>query len=242
MNINAPHYLLFSQTQTVAGGCGDEESSAERPGDASPLGGSWRFVLQMEDGSTALEATDEEPELPGDRLELLAIVRGLEALDQPSRVTLYTDSRYVSRGLRFGLENWRESDWHWERYGQMLPVKNSDLWQRIDRAMRYHTVECRATRCDSNDDLNAPWPFAPDLSADETPDFREVVPETPPRHLRVRERKVRIDAGHLAARGKSSARLAGKSRSRPPSLWNSLLSAATSTLGRLLGSKTARHD
>ena len=83
-----------------------------------------------------------------------AIVRGLEALDQPSRVTLFTASRYVARGLRFGLESWRESDWQWERFGQMQPVKNADLWQRIDQAMRFHQVDVRTPRYDALDDLS----------------------------------------------------------------------------------------
>ena len=85
-----------------------------------------------------------------DRLELLAVVRGLEALDQPSRVTLVTRSRYVSRGLRFGIREWRENDWKWEHYGDYQPINNSDLWQRVDHAMTYHKVECRTWRFDSS--------------------------------------------------------------------------------------------
>lgn len=87
---------------------------------------------------------DEEAFTCGERLELLAVVRGLEALDGPSRVTLVTKSRYVSRGLRFGMAEWRANDWNWERFGRVVPVKDSDLWQRIDRALLYHEVECQA--------------------------------------------------------------------------------------------------
>lgn len=138
--IPAPHFFLFSEANEPAAQPG------ERPGE-------WRFVLESLDGSSKVEAADAEPETSGERLELLAIIRGLEALDQPSRVTLVTSSRYVSRGMRFGLEQWRESDWEWERYGQMTPVKNRDLWKRIDQAMRIHQVECRAWRFDNSDDL-----------------------------------------------------------------------------------------
>lgn len=104
--------------------------------------------MQSEDGAKQLEATDAEPNVSGDRLELLAVVRGLEALEQPSRVTLVTPSKYVNRGLAFGLEEWRENNWEWEHYGEMVPVKNRDLWQRVDRALAFHELECRVWRFD----------------------------------------------------------------------------------------------
>lgn len=130
MKVATPHYLLFSES------CRQDEQ------------GQWRFVLQTVDGNEQLEATDAEPDVHGDRLELLAVVRGLEALEQPSRVTLVTSSKYVNRGLAFGLEDWRENNWEWEHYGEMVPVKNRDLWQRVDRALQFHELECRVWRFD----------------------------------------------------------------------------------------------
>lgn len=130
MNVSAPHYLLFSQS-----------SRSREPG-------RWRFVLHPTDGSRQVVADDVEPEIRGERLELLAVVRGLEALDQPSRVTLVTPNVYVREGIRYGLSEWRSNGWRWELFGQMVPVKNCDLWQRIDRAMRFHRVECRTWRFD----------------------------------------------------------------------------------------------
>jgi hypothetical protein len=88
--------------------------------------------------------SDEESAMCGERLELLAVVRGLEALDGPARVTLVTKSRYVSRGLRFGMTEWRANDWQWERFGRVVPVKDCDLWQRVDRALLFHQVQCQA--------------------------------------------------------------------------------------------------
>ena len=125
MMVHAPHFLLFSESR------------------AGRSGGQWRFVLQSLQGEEQIEVADDETEFQGERLELLAVVRGLEALDGPSRVTLVTPSRYVSRGLRFGLEEWRSNGWQWEHFGAMVPVKNRDLWQRIDRALQFHDVECR---------------------------------------------------------------------------------------------------
>jgi ribonuclease HI len=130
MKAATPHYLLFSESCRI-----------ERQGQ-------WRFVLQSIDGGQPFEAADEEPDVQGERLELLAVVRGLEALEQPSRVTLVTPSKYVNRGLTYGLEEWRANDWQWEHFGEMVPVKNRDLWQRVDRALADHDLECRTWRFD----------------------------------------------------------------------------------------------
>jgi ribonuclease HI len=104
-------------------------------------------VLQSVNGNERLEAVEEEPDVRGERLELLAVVRGLEALDQPARVTLITPSRYVQRGFRLGLRDWRSNGWLWERFGRRTYVRNRDLWRRIDQAMKYHRIECRRLRC-----------------------------------------------------------------------------------------------
>ena len=207
MNVPRPHFQLYSHASAsrTPAHAGSDDSSGE-----------WQFVLKREDGRVEAQAADEEPGTPADRLELLAIVRGLEALDQPSRVTLFTASRYVARGLRFGLESWRESDWQWERFGQMQPVKNSDLWQRIDQAMRFHQVDVRTPRYDALDDLShSPPTFArEDMDAglnDETPDFREIPVSSPSvrsatkgpadsgRLVRVKGREFRIDRGSHAS-------------------------------------------
>lgn len=125
MQAACPHFLLYSEA-------GESTGSPPR----------WRFVLQPIGGDKFLTAEDAEPGVSGNRLELLAVVRGLEALEQPSRVTLLTTSRYVNRGIRRCLGQWRERTWRWERFGQLVPIRNQDLWQRIDRAMQFHQLEC----------------------------------------------------------------------------------------------------
>ncbi len=110
--------------------------------------GRWRFVLRDADGSTRLVAEHVEPAVGPDRLELLSVVRGLESLDTPSQVTLMTSCSYVREGIRHGLAQWRSNGWRWERFGEMVPVKDLDLWQRVDRAMQFHQVECRTYRID----------------------------------------------------------------------------------------------
>ena len=100
--------------------------------------------------SGALPATDCEPIACRERLELLALVRGLEAIDQPARVTLVTNSRYVNRGLKHGLAEWRADDWQWERFGQLVPVRDHDLWRRVDRALQFHELDCRMWHFDES--------------------------------------------------------------------------------------------
>jgi hypothetical protein len=54
----------------------------------------------------------------------------------------------VSRGIRRQLNHWREHNWQWERFGTMTPIRDADLWQRIDRALDFHTVECCVWQAD----------------------------------------------------------------------------------------------
>jgi ribonuclease HI len=130
MNLSTPHFLLTSE--------------ANRDGGL----GHWRFVLQGEGDSARFEAADVEPDIWGERLDLLTVVRALESLDQPSRVTLVACSRYVQQGIQYGLAEWRENGWRWEAFGQMVLVRDADLWQRMDRALQFHQVECGQRRLD----------------------------------------------------------------------------------------------
>jgi len=111
--------------------------------------GAWRFVLQGLDDGHQLDAADIEPGVTGERLGLLTVIRGLEALEQESCVTLITDQRYVVRGLRYGLEEWREQEWKWQRFGELTEIANADLWQRLDNALQYHRLRCRYFRLDA---------------------------------------------------------------------------------------------
>lgn len=155
---NARH-LLFCSTHVLnvygssalgAGSLGNDGKSASDASQPPVLNsrttlvrGRWHFVLEEIDGQEKLEVADTEQQISPDRLALLCLVRGLEALEQPSRVTLFTTSRYVNRGLRFGLNSWRENDYRWERFGVQKPIRNADLWMRVDHALEFHGVDCR---------------------------------------------------------------------------------------------------
>jgi ribonuclease HI len=125
MPVDRPHYLLFAEATNIT------ESDRQ-----------WRFVLQPIGSGERVSADDVESDISGDRLELLAAVRGLEALEQPSRVTLLSRSKYVRRGISHDMNQWRDSGWRWERFGRLVPVRDHDLWQRLDRALTIHEVAC----------------------------------------------------------------------------------------------------
>lgn len=102
--------------------------------------GRWRFSIENVAGDLVLEADDEEA---GDlnRLTLLAALRGLEAIDGASAVTLLSNNRYVIRSLTDSLPRWRANDFCWDHFGRRIDVQHADLWRRIDRTLRIHQVE-----------------------------------------------------------------------------------------------------
>jgi ribonuclease HI len=125
MQATSDHFLLYTE--------------ATRSEDSAPR---WKFLLQSVAGDEQLSADDSELNSRKSRLELLAVVRGLEAIDRPARVTLLTGSRYVSHGIRRQLSQWREDNWQWERFGEFVSIRDKDLWQRVDHALQIHRVEC----------------------------------------------------------------------------------------------------
>jgi ribonuclease HI len=145
MTTSKPHFLLFCD--------GNVSASRESAGSQR---GRWRFVLEDLVSGEKIEATDQEIGCAPDRSALVAVLRGLEALEQPSRVTLVTTSRYVTRGLQYGLTEWRDNDYSWEHFGAVQPIRNADIWKRLDRALAYHQVQCRWMAqeggAESNDD------------------------------------------------------------------------------------------
>ncbi|TWU35175.1 ribonuclease H family protein [Novipirellula artificiosorum] len=102
--------------------------------------GYWTFSLETADGTPVFSARDEEH---GDlnRLTLLAAVRGLEAIEGASSVTLLSNNRYLIRSLADSLPRWRENNFVWEHFGRRIDVQHADLWRRIDRALQIHRVE-----------------------------------------------------------------------------------------------------
>ena len=102
----------------------------------NPGPGGWGAVLRY--GSTEKTLSGGEPDTTNNRMELMAAIMALEALTQPCQVVLTTDSRYVMDGITQWLANWKKRGW---KTASKQPVKNADLWRRLDAACSKHTIE-----------------------------------------------------------------------------------------------------
>jgi ribonuclease HI len=106
----------------------------------NPGPGGWGALLQAKDGETVLkerELKGGEANTTNNRMELLAAIAALEALDRPSKITVVTDSAYVKGGITAWLHSWKRNGW---KTMSKKPVKNEDLWQRLDEAAARHDV------------------------------------------------------------------------------------------------------
>ncbi|WP_281502015.1 ribonuclease HI [Alcanivorax sp. S6407] len=102
----------------------------------NPGPGGWGVVLRY--GDKEKEMHGGEPETTNNRMELMAAIAGLEALRQPCQVVLTTDSRYVMDGVTQWMPNWKKRGW---KTASKQPVKNVDLWQRLDAATAPHDID-----------------------------------------------------------------------------------------------------
>jgi len=106
----------------------------------NPGPGGWGALLLAKDGETVLkerELCGGEADTTNNRMELLAAINALESLSRPSTITVVTDSAYVKGGITQWLFGWKKNGW---RTSTKKPVKNEDLWQRLDTARQQHNV------------------------------------------------------------------------------------------------------
>ncbi|SDI89840.1 ribonuclease HI [Lutimaribacter saemankumensis] len=106
----------------------------------NPGPGGWGVLLRALDGDTILkerELNGGEPETTNNRMELLAAIAALETLSKPSQITIVTDSAYVKNGVTGWIHGWKRNGW---KTSNKKPVKNVELWQRLDEAQRRHDV------------------------------------------------------------------------------------------------------
>lgn len=102
----------------------------------NPGPGGWAFILRHLATGKEKEESGGERETTNNRMELLAVIRGLEALKRPCKVELFTDSIYVGKGLTEWLAGWKRRGW--KRDGKL--VKNMELWQQLDELAQKHRV------------------------------------------------------------------------------------------------------
>jgi len=101
----------------------------------NPGPGGWGVWLQYGDVEKELYGGDRET--TNNRMELMAAIQALETLTQPCSVKLYTDSKYVLQGITDWMDNWKKRGW---KTAAKKPVKNEDLWRRLDTAIQKHTI------------------------------------------------------------------------------------------------------
>ncbi|MGE5522817.1 MAG: ribonuclease HI [Rhodospirillaceae bacterium] len=102
----------------------------------NPGVGGWGALLKS--GEHTKEIFGGEPLTTNNRMELMAVIRALEALKRPSRVRLHTDSKYVQQGISSWIHQWKKRGW---RTVDKKPVKNEDLWRELDELAGKHHIE-----------------------------------------------------------------------------------------------------
>jgi ribonuclease HI len=120
-----PEVLLYTD-----GGCS-----------GNPGPGGWAYILVHPKSGKTVENSGGEPETTNNRMELMAAIEGLSALKRPTRVELFTDSVYVGKGLSEYLPKWKANGWRRKEGSKFLPIKNEELWRRLDELALKHTVK-----------------------------------------------------------------------------------------------------
>jgi ribonuclease HI len=115
----------------------------------NPGPGGWGAILIH--GATEKELCGGEPGTTNNRMELMAAIQALEALKKPCRVELHTDSRYVMDGINEWIRGWKARGW---KTAAKAPVKNEDLWRRLDEARLRHEVDWRWVKGHNGHELN----------------------------------------------------------------------------------------
>lgn len=102
----------------------------------NPGPGGWGALLRYEGKEKSL--CGGEHNTTNNRMELLAAIEGLQALTQQCEVVLTTDSQYVRQGITQWIQNWKKNGW---KNAAKKPVKNADLWKRLDELVKQHNVD-----------------------------------------------------------------------------------------------------
>lgn len=102
----------------------------------NPGPGGWGALLRY--GDQEKELWGGEAGTTNNRMEIMAVIEALEALKRPCRVSITTDSQYVKRGVNEWMARWKRNGW---RTADRKPVKNRDLWERLDQALSRHELQ-----------------------------------------------------------------------------------------------------
>jgi ribonuclease HI len=115
----------------------------------NPGPGGWGAILRW--ANHERELSGGEPHTTNNRMELLAAISALDALKRPCSIDLHTDSQYVRQGITQWIHGWKRNGW---RTADRKPVKNADLWERLDAAIARHEVRWHWVRGHAGHELN----------------------------------------------------------------------------------------
>ena len=115
----------------------------------NPGPGGWGAILTFK--GVEKELKGGEAHTTNNRMELMAAISALEAMKRPCLVELHTDSQYVKNGITSWIHNWKRNGW---RTANKKPVKNEDLWRRLDEALAIHNVDWRWVKGHAGHDMN----------------------------------------------------------------------------------------
>ena len=128
----------------------------------NPGPGGWGVVLQYQDKTKQLYGGERQT--TNNRMELMAAIMALESLSRSCTIELITDSQYVLKGITEWLDNWKKRGW---KTAARKPVKNEDLWRRLDTAMERHTIDWKWVRGHTGDEGNEQADQLANLGVDE---------------------------------------------------------------------------
>ena len=107
----------------------------------NPGPGGWAFILRHPSTGKSIERSGGEAETTNNRMELMGLISGLEALTRQANVEVITDSAYVKDGSTKWLPGWKRNGWQRREGGKLKPLKNVELWQRLDALLAKHEIE-----------------------------------------------------------------------------------------------------
>lgn len=117
----------------------------------NPGPGGWAYVLIHPASGTSRETSGAEPNTTNNRMELIAVIKGLTALKTPTRVELYSDSKYVLDGMKEWMPAWKQRGW---RTADKKPVKNQELWQQLDELISRHDIRFHWVKGHASNPMN----------------------------------------------------------------------------------------
>lgn len=115
----------------------------------NPGPGGWGAILTY--GDTSKELYGGEPDTTNNRMELTAAIEALNALKKPTQAELWTDSQYVKGGITSWIHGWKKNGW---KTSARKPVKNVELWQALDEALKRHDVSWHWVKGHAGHDMN----------------------------------------------------------------------------------------